>query len=97
MHILRPLSGLNTAVRGPAVNGALSALMPSGPDRATGVTTPGYRRERLQRSRRGARTDHQRTLLQRQIDATDKEVGHLAYDLYGLTDDEVRIVEEATR
>jgi hypothetical protein len=35
--------------------------------------------------------------IQRQIDATDKEIDRLVYALYGLTDDEIRIVEEATR
>jgi hypothetical protein len=43
-----------------------------------------------------ASTDHARTLLQRQIDATDRQIDRLVYDLYGLTDDEIRIVEEAT-
>ena len=33
---------------------------------------------------------------QRQIDATDKEIDRLVYELYGLTDEEIRIVEEAT-
>jgi hypothetical protein len=36
-----------------------------------------------------------RELLQRQIDATDREIDRLVYDLYGLTDEEIRIVEEA--
>ena len=30
------------------------------------------------------------------IDATDRRIDQLVYDLYGLTDDEIRIVEEAT-
>jgi hypothetical protein len=34
--------------------------------------------------------------LQRQIDATDRQIDRLVYDLYGLTEDEVKIVEEAT-
>lgn len=40
---------------------------------------------------------HERTALQRQIDAADREIDQLVYELYGLTDEEVRIVEEATR
>jgi predicted nucleic acid-binding Zn-ribbon protein len=44
-----------------------------------------------------AKTEHERTALQRQIDATDREIDQLAYELYGLTDEEIRIVEEATR
>ena len=31
------------------------------------------------------------------IDATDKQIDQLVYQLYGLTPDEIRIVEEATR
>ena len=34
--------------------------------------------------------------LQRQIDATDRQIDQLVYELYGLTDDEIKIVEEAT-
>jgi hypothetical protein len=37
------------------------------------------------------------TAIQRQIDATDRQIDQLVYELYGLTDDEIRIVEEATR
>ena len=32
-----------------------------------------------------ARTDHERAVLQRQIDATDREIDQLVYELYGLT------------
>jgi hypothetical protein len=46
-----------------------------------------------------ARTARDKTLLQRQIDATDAEIDRLVYDLYGLTDEEIAIVEgeSATR
>ncbi|MFN0196520.1 MAG: Eco57I restriction-modification methylase domain-containing protein [Planctomycetaceae bacterium] len=43
-----------------------------------------------------AKTSHERTALKRQIDALDREIDQLVYRLYGLTDDEIRIVEEAT-
>jgi len=43
-----------------------------------------------------AGTDHEKSLIQRQIDATDKQIDRLVYELYGLTDKEIRIVEEAT-
>jgi hypothetical protein len=36
------------------------------------------------------------TILQRQIDATDAEIDRLVYNLYGLTAEEVAIVERAT-
>ena len=31
---------------------------------------------------------------QRQIDATDREIDRLVYDLYDLTEEEIRIVED---
>ncbi len=40
-----------------------------------------------------AKTDHEKTSLQRQIDATDKQIDQLVYELYGLTEEEIRIVE----
>jgi hypothetical protein len=43
-----------------------------------------------------ANTDHEKTALQRQIDATDRQIDHLVYELYGLTDEEIAIVEAAT-
>jgi hypothetical protein len=33
--------------------------------------------------------------LQREIDATDRQIDQLVYQLYGLSEDEIRIVEEA--
>lgn len=38
-----------------------------------------------------------RQALERQIAATDRQIDQLVYELYGLTDQEIRIVEEATR
>jgi hypothetical protein len=34
-----------------------------------------------------------RSAIQRQIEATDREIDRLVYDLYGLTKDEIAIVE----
>ena len=34
--------------------------------------------------------------VSRQIEATDREMGRFVYELYGLSDEEIRIVEEAT-
>ena len=42
-----------------------------------------------------ARTDHEKTLLQRQIDSTDRRIDALVYELYGLTEEEIKIVEGA--
>lgn len=42
-------------------------------------------------------TPHHTTALQRQIEATDREIDKLVYDLYSLTDDEIKIIEEAAQ
>jgi hypothetical protein len=44
-----------------------------------------------------AKSAAQKEIIQRQIDATDKEIDRLVYELYGLTDDEIKIVEEGTK
>ncbi len=36
-----------------------------------------------------------KTTIERQIAATDKSIDALVYELYGLTDKEIRIVEKA--
>ncbi len=41
--------------------------------------------------------EHERTLLQRQIEATDRQIDALVYELYGLTEEGIRIVEEAAK
>ena len=43
-----------------------------------------------------ARSEMQRGAVRRQIDATDREIDRLVYDLYGLTKEEIVIVEGAT-
>jgi len=40
-----------------------------------------------------AKTPNEKTHLQRQIDSTDREIDRLVYELYGLTEEEIRIVE----
>ena len=44
-----------------------------------------------------ARAPHEAISLPHQIDATDRQIDQLVYELYGLTEEEVRIVEEATQ
>ena len=39
------------------------------------------------------KTDHDKTVIQRQIDATDRQINQLVYGLYGLTAEEIKIVE----
>jgi hypothetical protein len=40
-----------------------------------------------------AKSEAQKTVVQRQIDATDAEIDRLVYDLYDLTAEEIAIVE----
>ena len=42
-----------------------------------------------------ARTADAKTLIQRQIDAADRQIDRLVYELYGLSEEEVAIVEAA--
>jgi hypothetical protein len=44
-----------------------------------------------------AKTDHAKTNLQRQIDAIDVRIDKLVYELYDLTPDEIKIVEEEAK
>jgi hypothetical protein len=48
----------------------------------------------LHRRLAAARTDHEQTNLKRQIDAADRRIDRLVYDLYNLTEEEIRIVEK---
>lgn len=43
------------------------------------------------------RTEHERIALQRQIEATDRQIDKLVYELYGLTDEEIAIVESSVK
>jgi len=47
----------------------------------------------LNKENAAAKSEAQRTVIQRQIDATDAEIDRLVYDLYGLTEEEIAIVE----
>jgi len=40
-----------------------------------------------------AKLEHEKTLLRRQIEATDASIDALVYELYGLTEEEIQIVE----
>ncbi len=39
---------------------------------------------------------HEKTILKRQIEATDKQIDQLVYKLYDLTEEEIKIVESET-
>jgi hypothetical protein len=42
-----------------------------------------------------ARIERERTVIGPQISATDQQIDHLVYELYGLSEEEITIVEEA--
>jgi type I restriction-modification system DNA methylase subunit len=50
----------------------------------------------LQQRLSAAKTPQEKTALERQITATDTQIDRLVYDLYGLTPEEIKIVEGAT-
>ena len=47
----------------------------------------------LNRKVQDAKLEHEKTLLKRQIEATDASIDKLVYELYGLTEEEIAIVE----
>lgn len=48
----------------------------------------------LQKKLLAAKTAHERQALERQIETTDRQIDQLVYELYGLTEEEIRIVQE---
>jgi hypothetical protein len=50
----------------------------------------------LHRELAKAETAHQRTALERQAAATDRQIDQLVYQLYGLTDSEIALIEKST-
>jgi hypothetical protein len=50
----------------------------------------------LHRQLGAARTPQEQTALERQISASDAQMDRLVYDLYDLTAEEIRVVEEST-
>ena len=49
---------------------------------------------RLKYSFAAAKTSIEKQMFQRQIETTDKQIDALVYELYELTEEEIRIVEE---
>jgi len=45
----------------------------------------------------GTRTTYDRTALSRQIDMTDRKIDYLVYELYGLTEEEIDLVEKSVK
>ncbi len=47
----------------------------------------------LHKARQSARTPHEQTVLAAQITATDRQLDRLVYALYGLSEEEIKVVE----
>jgi hypothetical protein len=47
----------------------------------------------LELHQRSGRTPQEKEMLVREIEATDAQIDRLVYELYGLTEEEIRIVE----
>ena len=46
--------------------------------------------------RLAVRIDRERTVIEHQIAATDRQIDRWVYELYVLTEEEIKVVEEAT-
>ena len=53
------------------------------------------RRIDLGKSCRAAFTDQERGIVQKKIHVTDQQIDRLVYDLYGLTPEEIAVIEES--
>lgn len=51
----------------------------------------------LNKQKADVKIDHEKNLVERQIEATDKQIDALVYELYGLTEEEIKIVEESLK
>jgi hypothetical protein len=49
----------------------------------------------LQKRLRDAKADEEKIVVQQEIEATDVKIDALVYDLYGLTAEEIAMVEES--
>ena len=47
----------------------------------------------LELYRRSPRTPQEQAMVKREIESMDRQIDRLVYELYGLTEDEIRIVE----
>jgi hypothetical protein len=50
----------------------------------------------LNKKLNNAKLPQEKNLLQRQIETTDKQIDQLVYELYDLTEEEIKIVESET-
>jgi ribosomal protein L31E len=51
----------------------------------------------LHSQKEDVKTDHEKNLIERQIEATDRQINALVYELYELTEEEIQIVERTVK
>ena len=51
----------------------------------------------LHRRLAASKVPHEKEAIQRQIEVTDGQIDRLVYELYGLTEEDIRIVEESAK
>ena len=51
----------------------------------------------LTKIKQQAKSEKDKNYLQRKCERLDKEIDQLVYELYGLTEEEIRIVEESVK
>jgi hypothetical protein len=75
------------------IRGLPIATSDSGSSEVSEVTHIVERMLSLHQQLAAALTPNDKTMIQRQIDATDAQIDALVYELYGLTKEEIRLVE----
>jgi predicted nucleic acid-binding Zn-ribbon protein len=55
------------------------------------------RMQELHKRSGAVKNPNEKTQLEREIEATDRQIDQLVYELYGLTQEEINIVADATQ
>jgi hypothetical protein len=61
------------------------------------MAVPGERMLELHERLAGVRIERERTVIGHQFEATDRQIDRLVYDLYGLAEEEIAVVEGESR
>ncbi len=62
-------------------------------DKARHAKTVSLVERMLELHKRNPRTPQEQEMVKREIKSTDRQIDSLVYELYGLTDEEIKIVE----
>ncbi|MBW6512219.1 MAG: hypothetical protein K0A93_08940 [Desulfuromonadaceae bacterium] len=96
LRVLRALRGERTPFRGgwlSANRQFLSQLPIPAPNPDSPIPALATQMLTLHQRLAAAKTEQDKTMLQREIAATDKQIDKLVYELYGLTAEEIALVE----